>query len=152
MEDLAYAWASYKTSGLPHFPEGLDQEQFKTMFAKLVTDNIFHAIWALKADTAKYGHAPIGFAFGFWLHPAQPETMIVNELVWLPWATPRSMLETTANFVTKNRKEMKMLAFSRKKDKHFLEVLAKHGIIRRVGTSHNIFDDGPATVWETNHG
>lgn len=151
MEDLAYAWAAYKTEGLPHFPEGLTQEQFKTMFSKLVLDDVFHAIWALKADT-KRGHIPVGFAFGFWLHPAQPETMIVNQLVWLPWATARNKLETTANFVTKGRKEMKMMAFSRVEDKSFLEVLAKHGIIRRVGTSHNVFSDGPATVWETRHG
>ena len=147
MDDLAYAWAAYKVGKFHLVEDGLDQESFRDAFAKLVLST-YHAVWALKAKTER-GVIPVGFAFGFWLHPAKQETMIINELVWLPWATPRNIIETTANFVTKERKKLKMIAFARKKDKSFLEVLAKHGIVRRVGTSHTIFSDGPATVWET---
>ena len=75
--------------------------------------------------------------------------LVVGDIVWFPWSSPRQRIESAVNFFNEARKEIAFMEYARKQDKRFFEMIAKHGIMRRVGTSHNIYPDGPATVFET---
>lgn len=148
MDDLAYAWAAYKTGDWAVFEDGLDAEGFRNEFAQLVMTT-YHAVWTVRAET-KRGFVPICFAFGWWLHPNSENIMILDRFAWLPWVTPRQMIEALVAFVVHVRKEgLKMWSFSPKDERKIMEIVAKHGVIRRVGTSYELYSGEPATMWET---
>jgi hypothetical protein len=147
--DLFYAWAAYKKGVFDDvFPPDLPANEFNQHFSALIGSR-YDAGWTLLAETRK-GFIPAGFALGFWPHRAARPFLLLDALVWFPWASPRNRVEATVDFVNKVRRETPMLAFARLQDKHFMETLARHGIVRRIGTSNNIFADSPASVWETN--
>lgn len=146
-QDIKYFWAAYKLKGLEPFEAGLDSEAFKyELEARILS--MFDAAWVLSAETKK-GFVPAGVACGFWLHPAYDKCLVLDNFTWFPWATDRNKVECAVGFIHRTRKEVPMIGFAKERDKSFFEMLAKHGIVRRVGTSHNIFEKEPASVWET---
>lgn len=148
--DIFYAWAAYK-NGLFRdvFKPDLDAKLFKDAFSELLKSR-YDAAWLLSARTDERGMFPVGLALGFWPHRIVHPFMVLDALVWFPWASKRNRVEATVEFANRARDELPMIAFARREDKRFMETLARHGIIRRVGTSRNVFADGPASVWETN--
>lgn len=147
-EDVRYVWAAYKAGALASaFREGLSAQEFTDEFVALIASR-YDAAWALLAETAK-GFIPAGLALGFFPHAAVSHFLIFNSFVWFPWATKRNRVESAVSFFEKVGKDVPMLAFARDRDKAFGAMIAKHGVLRRVGTSENVFGDGPASVWET---
>lgn len=149
-EDVRYAFAAYKIGGLSVFPDGLSRDEFKTEFVTLILSR-YDAAWVLFAETRK-GFIPAGLALGFWPHAAVSHFLIFNNFVWFPWATPRNRIESAVNFFSRTRHEIPMVGFARTRDKDFCTAMAKHGLLRRVGTSMNVFPGEPAAVWETRNG
>lgn len=148
--DIFYAWASYKSGGFDDvFKPDLDAKQFRDAFSELISSR-YDAAWLLSAKTTKRGVFPVGMALGFWPHRIARPFLVLDALVWFPWASARNRVESTVEFLNKMRREIQMIGFARAKDKRFMETLARHGIGRRIGTSMSIFADGPASVWETN--
>lgn len=147
-EDERYVWAAYQAGSLSNlFPSGLAPDNFRTEFEHLILTR-YDAAWTMFARTRR-GTIPVGLALGFWPHPEAKGFLLIDALIWFPWSTPRNRIESAVNFVGKARHDFKMLAFARQKDKRLFEMLAHHGIVRRVGTAHNVFDGEPAAVWET---
>lgn len=148
--DIFYAWAAYK-AGLFRdvFKADLDAVQFKDAFRELIASR-YDAAWLLSAKTAKRGLFPVGMALGFWPHRIARPFMVLDALIWFPWASPRNKVEAAVNFADKARNEIPMLAFARDRDRAFMEMLARCKVIRRIGTSRTVFTDGQASVWETN--
>jgi hypothetical protein len=151
-DDLKYAWAAYKKGALASMGgvfggQDLSPAEFKEAFEKEVLDN-YHGVWTLLAQDPK---RPIGFVLGFFSHPnpAKAPFMIVGDMIWMPWATPRNRLEAAVSFFASARKEMPMMEFASEDSKRFFEVIARHGVMRRVGTSHNVYTGAPAAVFET---
>lgn len=146
-DDLPYVWAAYRGGALSTvFPEGLAADAFKTEFETLVLTR-YDAAWTLFAETVK-GFIPVGLVLGFWPHQDAP-FMIGNVFIWFPWASPRNRVESAVNFFTSIRQEIRMLFFAKPELKKFFEMIARHGVVRRIGTSMNAFADTQASVWET---
>jgi len=134
VEDLKFAWAAYKRGAFGDiFAEELSPQEFRDAFSNEVTQ-AYHAIWTLLADK------PVGMVFGFWAHPLPKLApyLILDRVVWFDWATPRTRVEGAVNFLNETRQDFPMIGFAEGDDKRFFEMICKHGIIRRVGTSHNL--------------
>jgi hypothetical protein len=145
---VRYVWAAYKEGALDSvLPAGLAVEDFKVAFHDFIVSR-FDAAWALYAET-KRGFIPVGLALGFWPHPQATPFLILDSFVWFPWSTPRNRIESAVNFLDQVRLTVPMMGFERHGQKGFCEVIAKHGLLKRVGTSMNVFGDEPASVWET---
>ena len=152
-EDMRYIWAAYKGGSLASmggaFSESeMNAEEFKTAFEAEITTR-YHAAWTMFAET-KRGFVPVGFVLGFYAHP-EPQFapyMIVGGIVWFGWASKRNIIECTVKFFNEIRNTLPMIGYANEEHKRLYEIVAMHGIMRRVGTSHNVFD-GPAAVFET---
>jgi hypothetical protein len=153
-EDMRYAWGGYRLGALANMGgdflvPNLTAEEFRAAFTREILEK-YHAAWALRAETQR-GFIPVGFVLGFWSHPI-PEIapyMIANMALWMPWATPRTRVESAVNFFNSMRDEIPMIGFARAQDKKFFEAICRHGIMRRVGTSFIAFADEPAAMYET---
>lgn len=144
--DVPYAWATYKKGGLAEFgfAETLTADQFKQAFEQTVMTQ-YPATWAVLADTPK-GVIPVGFVFCSWA-PLNAYLIIMG-ISWCPWATKRNILEGTVAFFNSVRKQVPWMGYANDKHKKLYEVCCMHGIMRRIGTSHVVFPDGPAAVFE----
>lgn len=150
-EDVKYAWAAYQMGDLRAvFPGDMNAAKFKQEFTQLVLSR-FDAAWTLFAETNK-GFIPAGMSFGFWPHKEATHFLILNTMVWFPWASSRNRIESATGFFNSVGREIPMMGFARDRDKKFMATLAKHGVIRRIGTAGSVFPDGQASVWETRHG
>lgn len=153
-DDVKYAWISYKKGALadlgPKFADtSMNADEFKMAFQVEVT-TAYHGAWTLLAQTPR-GFMPVGFVLGFWSHPEPRYSVFMNvgAMVWLPIASKRNKIETAIYFFNSIRNDFPMVEYAREKDKRFFEVVARHGVMRRVGTSHNIYPGEPAAVYET---
>jgi hypothetical protein len=154
-DDVKYAWVAYKKGLLaaigPKFadPSQMNADQFKVEFEAEVVTN-FHGAWTLFAESKK-GYMPVGFVFGFLSHPnpAFAPFMIVGAMIWFPWATARNRIEAAVYFFNMIRHETPMVEYADEKDKKFFEMIARHGVMRRIGTSHNVYKGRSAAVFET---
>lgn len=125
-------------------------DQFKAAFMSVVTTR-YHGAWTLFAETRK-GFVPVGMVFAFYSHTehAMSPFMIVGDIVWFPWATSRNRIESAVNFFGKIRKEIPMMDYAYGDvNRKFFDVLAKHGIVQRVGTTFNIVRGKPVAIYET---
>lgn len=146
-EDLKYAWAAYRTSGIDGLEEGLEPDDFRDALGSLIADR-YDAAWVLLAETQK-GFVPAGIALGFWPHSEATQMMCLDKFIWFPWGSDRNRLEATIAFINGIREEVPVMGFATKQYKKFWETVAKHGIVNRVGTSHNIYPGERVSLWET---
>jgi hypothetical protein len=153
-DDVRYAFLAYKKGLLvdlgAHFADlSMDAKAFKEAFEVDVTSR-YHGAWTLIGSTKK-GFRPVGFVLGFWSHPdpSLAPFMNVGSLLWLPWASSRNKIESAVHFFNSIRREIRMMEYARQKDIKFFEMIARHGVMRRVGTSHNVYANEPASVFET---
>lgn len=149
VEDVKYLWAAYKKGAFDGLiKDGMQADEFENfVLADLVVR--FHNIWTLTGKT-RHGEIPIGIILGFWPHPSDVVPfMILDSMKWFPWSSHRNRIEGVVGFLNEARKEIPMLGFVNPKDKDFFTMIAKHGIIRRVGTTHNLFNGEPAAIFET---
>lgn len=154
-EDMRYLWAAYKKGSLSRMgPPFNDETMTADAFREAFETNLigkFHGAWTLFAEVPNRGEMPVGAVLGFWPHPDAERMpfMIVGEMVWFPWATPRNCVETAVHFFNVIRRDIPMVEYAASEDKRFFEMIAKHGVMRRVGTSYNVYAGEPAAVFET---
>lgn len=151
-EDVKYAWAAYKKGCLASMgfqDTNLSAEEFKTTFTAEVSTT-YHGAWTLFAETRR-GYMPVGMVLGFYSHPDPQRAvfMIVGDMLWMPWASKRNKIESAVNFFNKMRSQIPMVEYANEQHKRFFEMIAKHGIIRRVGTMFNVYRGEPCAVFET---
>lgn len=151
---MRYAWAAYKKGsflilGEPFADTELNAHEFRVAFLAEVTTR-YHSAWTLLADSSK-GFVPVGFVFGIWPHadPRYAPYMIVGDMVWMPWASSRNKIESAVQFFERGRGGIPMMEYARPADKKFFDVLEMHKVMRRIGTSFNIYPNEPAAVFET---
>ena len=155
-QHLKFLWAAYQKGGLEVFGEGFEKpdgaswnvEEFHDVFVSLLL-NTFHFAWIIKAPTVNHGHIPIGMTTAFWSHHDEVRApfVIIGEIVWFPWASPRNVIEGAVKFFDWLRRDFRAMMYTQ--DKRFFEIIARHGIMRRVGTSFNVYADGATAVFET---
>ncbi len=154
-EDVKYAWAAYKKGGLapmagPFAQEGMSADEFKSAFEAAILTR-YHAAWTLFAESTK-GFIPVGFVLAFHSHPdpMMSPFMIVGDIVWCPWATKRNMVESSVNFFNVIRHTIPMVDYAHgETNKKFFEMLARHGIMRRIGTIFNVVHGEATAMFET---
>lgn len=148
--DMPYIWAAYRKGCLApmgeQFADGaMKRDEFRAAFEEEVVSK-YQAAWIVLGEN-KRGFIPIGMVFGAWA-PLLP-FMIVGGIAWFPWASDRNIIEGTVGFFNAVRNEIPMMGYANNEQKRLYEVCCMHGIMRRVGTSHIAFADGPAAVFET---
>lgn len=137
-DDFKYIWASYRLSQKDH--EGLDK-------FKLALDSYLSSrdiIWILESVTSK-GRIPVGYLSGEFVGPM----LHLDEVQWFNWASKRNKVECSVAGLNEIRKTYVALFLSPMKDKEFFVHIARHGIIRRVGTINDVFVDAPAALFQT---
>lgn len=152
-DDLRFIWAAYKKGALSSMGErftsgdALPQDFTEEFEAEVLTN--YAAAWTL--FPTKDSEKPVGLVLGFYSHPDPlfAPFMIVGDIIWFPWATRRNKIESSVNFFNEIRKEIQMVEYASKEHKPFFEMIAKHGIIRRVGTMHNVYPGEATSVFET---
>ena len=75
--------------------------------------------------------------------------MIIGDMLWMPWASKRNKIEAAVHFFNTIRADIPMVEYANLEAKPFFEMIAKHGIMRRVGTSHNVYPGEPTAIFET---
>lgn len=158
-DDLKYIWSAYQQGALTDLGAafentGLKPAEFNKVFIDhvhaqysfVVGDDAISLAWSILANCKKK-FIPVASVYGVF-HPLS-HVIIVAGISWYPWATARNKVEGTIKFFNKIRKDIKMIGYARPEQKALYEVAMKHGIMRRVGTSHTIFADVPATIYET---
>lgn len=152
---MRYLWAAYKKGCLagmaaPFDRTDMNADAFREEFEATVTTR-YHGAWTLFAETSK-GFIPVGCILGFYSHPLPSFSpfMIVGDIVWMPWASARNKIESAVNFFTKVRKDIPMMDYAYGTTAvKFMEMVARHGVMRRVGTTYNVVKGEPVAVFET---
>ena len=155
-EDVRFAYAGYKKGALapmagPFAQTDMTAEEFAVTFPALVTAR-YHGAWTLFADAPKRGYMPVGIVMAFYSHAehALSPFMIIGDIVWFPWASARNKIEAAVNFFSIMRKQIPMMDFAHgDENQRFFEMMAKHGIVRRVGTTLNVVQGKPTAIFET---
>lgn len=150
-EDMKYLWAAYKKGKLESMGEPFDKidmnpNDFDSEFKGLVASGVYSGMWILLSKDE-----PIGAVLGFWGHPIPRYApfMTVGDIIWFPQTTARQKIEASVNFFNEARKDIQFVEYASQEHKRFFEIIAKHGVMRRVGTMHNVYSDEPAAVFET---
>lgn len=153
-DDIKFVWAAYKSGRLASmgkdFEDGkMAPAQFRERFQAEILAN-YAGAWTMFSITPK-GKMPVGLILGFWSHP-EPRLspfMIVGDIIWFSWATARIKIESAVNFFDRVRKTIAFMEYAQSKDQKFFDVLCQHGIMRRVGTSYNVYPGESVAVYET---
>ena len=157
VEDLKYVWASYKKKPYSDFfpalmEEGLEPDEFARAFEQCILEARLDA-YILSATTEK-GLMPVGYVL---LWP-RGRVLEIQSFQWFDWATPRNILEASLNFLNQFRstvheptgKKYKLIGFANLEYKRFFDQLSKYKVLRLIGKSYKIYDDGgDAVVYET---
>lgn len=159
-EDLKWIGAAWAKGALDDYDEIFRQEmspqEFKETFIRHFEEN-FNAGWTFFAGTEDI--KPIGFAVA-WM---RGRVMEMGAFEWFPWASPRNILESSANFLDLTRKSVwdmerdvgdplryfTVLQFAHMKDNKFYTSLCKRGILRRVGHLTDFYPEAPCVLFQT---
>lgn len=88
------------------------------------------------------GERPLGLVV-----TVESEHRIEPHVEWFPWASPRNKIEHGVNLINILKEKGLVLVIARMETKDFLVHVAKHGVLRRVGTIHGYFPED-AVVFE----
>lgn len=151
--DCKFAWAAYRLGALSsmgeRFTAGMTPEAFYEAFVDEVRAN-YAGAWTLSAETRR-GFMPVCIVLAFFSHP-NPKLapfMIIGDMIWMPWASVRNKVESAVGFFNAIRKEIPMVEYANEDAKPFFEMIAKHGVMRRVGTSRVVYPGQNTAVFET---
>lgn len=155
-EDVKFAWAAYKKGALepmagPFSQTNMTADEFNVAFQATVIAR-YHGAWTLFAEVPKRGYMPVGIVMAFYSHAehALSPFMIIGDIVWFPWASPRNRLEAAVNFFNTIRKQIPMMDYAHGEvNRRFFDTMCKHGIMRRAGTTLNVVKDEPVAIFET---
>lgn len=152
---MAYFWAAYKMGKFaivhPIFEQEMAQKDFKDALEWYIGNNALTP-FTLFAEVKGKMQA-VGLAL-FWIRGRIAQT---ENLIWFPWAKKRNILESYVNFVNKTRsmvhpdtnRTYMILEFAMEKDKGFFDHVCSYGIMRRVGTSYEVYPDQKSCIYES---
>ena len=92
------------------------------------------------------GDRMVAFCDGFFLHPRKKRLYFIDQVNWVDGTTPREMLEAA---VWLTQQGVRLWWASRKRDYKYYKTVAKHGNLRKIGVTHDLFEDEPGMLWET---
>ena len=83
---------------------------------------------------------------GFFLHPQKKRLWFIDQVYWEDTTSDREKLETG---VWLTRQGVMLWWATRKHDYEYYKRVAKHGNLRKIGVTRNLFNDDSAMLWET---
>lgn len=137
-DDTRYFWAMHRKE----VDEAVTPEEFRLWFSDLKAQ--FDKGWIVEAPTSR-GIMPVGSVFGV----STGHYFEASHVIWFPWATARNKLEATVSFFNKLRNEMLILFHCPKEERRFFEKVSDHGVLRKVGHIHDLYDGEPAVQFQT---
>ncbi len=140
-EDLKYLWAAYRMGSFGKV-ENISLDEFRLRTGDLL--NNFDLTYTVVGETPK-GKIPVGIISGKFIGPM----FFIESAFWFKWASPRNKLETILHLLNRLRREYVVMVQCSFEEKRFFLNIAKHGVIRRVGTVYDVYDDGPAGLFQT---
>lgn len=154
-DHIPYFWAGYRVGAFdnltPVFKNKLTNEEFADELDDYISTNNLtpFSLFGVVKGVPRI----IGIAM-FWVRGRVMET---SDIIWFPWASKRLILECYINFVNKIRKEefdktgknYMILEYAQEKDAKFFDHVCSYGIMRRVGTSYEIYQDAKCCVYES---
>lgn len=149
---MPYLWAAYRKKALtmhPIFEEDMDKDEFLQAIASYLDANNLEAISFFAGEDLK--------AVGLGLLWVRGRVIQISDLIWYPWASKRQVIETFLNFINEIRstthpetgRKYMVLEFAREEDQAFFDYICKYGVMRRVGTSYEIYENQRARIYET---
>lgn len=121
-------------------PADADPEGFNDLLEQCLT--MYGGMLVARAQT-KRGHIPVLAV----LVLDMASFLWAGGTVFMPWATPRNILEGQIAVIESIRHDSHMLFTSRPADKAFWTQVARYGVIGRVGTV--VDGEEPMSMWET---
>ncbi len=100
-------------------------------------------MYVFEVQTNK-GRIPVGVLTGKIMGPV----LWLGDAIWFPWTSSRNKYESMVNMFNEIRRKYVALFTCTMKDRDFYDAVARHGVIRRVGTLYDITDDKLAH-WQT---
>lgn len=157
-EDLPYIYAAYRKGLLHELGDeyqsmDMDSDEFDAQLAEDIVIK-YGMAWTLFAEGTR-GYMPVGMVVAFAVHNYEDVAAyaIIAHMIWFPWSTPRNRVEAGVNFFSEVRHETPLMEYALPGDEKYFKVMASHGVMRRVGTSYNVYKGGvPAAVFETTRG
>lgn len=154
-EDLPYLWAAYRKGcfGIlsSEFSDGISKDDFSEKIENFILRNNLSPVSFFSKKDGKDVMIGIGL---FWIRGRILQT---ENLIWFPWASKRIILENYINFVNNTRKAIHVdsgkphviLEFAMEKDKGFFDHVCSYGIMSRVGTSIELYDNQKCCIYES---
>lgn len=154
-DDLPFLWAAYRTGSLKKlhgvFADGLSQEDFRVAIEWYISNNNLQTVSFYYEKEGKKRMIGVGF---FWVRGRVFQT---SDLIWFSWASKRIILENYVNFINNMRKKLHdetglpfvILEFAMEKDKSYFDHVCKYGVMRRVGTSEEIYPNSKCCIYES---
>lgn len=148
--DLQYIGAAWRKGALDELHEvfrdqEMDAERFGDLFQKFVVE-LFQVGLTLFAETPM-GRIPVGMFLGLIPAPGKP-IMFVAEMIWFPWASDRNRLEAAVGLFDQLRTDWIVIEFACPQDQAFFDVICRYGVMRRIGSTHDLYDE-PAATYQT---
>ena len=152
---MPYFWAAYKYGCFKNlnggFIDGLTKDRLSELLENYISDNNLtpFSIFA-NIDGKK---RIIGIALFF----IRGRLMETSDIIWFPWATKRLILEGYVNFVNSIRKQSNndmgqkyvIIEYAQEKDVKFFDHVCSYGIMRRVGTSYELYHNEKCCIYES---
>lgn len=152
---MPYLWAAYRKGSFdivhPVFKEHLTKDEFLNALVGFMDDNTLAAFIFMAEVSGKL--QPIGLGL-FW---ERGRILQTENLIWFPWSTKRSILESYVSFIANFRKEIHegsgknyvILEFAMEKDQKYFDHVCRYGVMRRVGTSLEVYPDAKSCIYES---
>lgn len=77
---------------------------------------------------------------------------MLGDVTWMPWASARNKIEGCARIFVELRKRLFFMFHADRKNRDFYVHMAKMGLVRRVGTIHEMADEPLALFQSRGHG
>lgn len=152
---MPYLWAAYRKGSFdiahPVFKEHLTKDEFLEAVVWFMDENRLAGFIFMAEVSGKT--QPIGLGL-FW---ERGRILQTENLIWFPWSTKRSILESYVSFIANFRKEIHeesgknyvILEFAQEKDRKYFDHVCRYGVMRRVGTSLEVYPDGKSCIYES---
>ena len=131
-DHMKWLFAAYRKGAFDWFPEGLDPKGFdEKFFSEFETHG---GVILFDAKDQPFGYVAVA------MHPQSPR-IIEPHVFWFPWASVRNKIEGAVRFISEAGKQYKVMIYTSLEDKELYVHVARHGLLRRVGTVHDYFHE-----------
>lgn len=142
-DDYAFQWAYAAQLKGAFGIEPQSRAEFRQTFRAAVeaADAMFMLLATIKRPKGAIEETPVGI-----VRALVREHQMEPHVWWLPWATPRAKMETSASFLLAQSRTFLVLVTASRPEAPLYERLCQYDVLRRIGTVPNYYPDGSEAV------